>query len=77
MAVTVYEKLDPEMLLEDPKDSDLKPETPRTGEDALAVKEREERDRMARDKVQMENEQRRKRGSRLAIMSNNTKYRKN
>ena len=49
---------------------------PRTGEDAMAVKEREEREIMARDKVQRENEQRRKRGRRLAIMCNITKYRK-
>ena len=53
MAVTVKEKVSPEVLLEDPKDileePPLRPETPREGENEPATIARNLRDRPARD----------------------------
>ena len=66
LAVTVKENVDPEVLLEDPKpvlkEPVPRPETPRENEDVQAVTDRKARDRLARDRVLLENEKRRARG---------------
>ena len=63
LAVTVKEKVNPAVLLEDPKpvleESVPRPETPRTNEDAQAVTDRKARDKLAQDRVLLENEERR------------------
>ena len=62
LAVTVKENVIPEVLLEDPKAVLEEPlprtETPKTGEGAQAIPEREARDKLLRDKVILENEER-------------------
>ena len=59
LAVTVKENVNPKIILEDPNEIidelSSRPETPRTNEDAQAVADREARDRIARDKVILEN----------------------
>ena len=61
--------MNPEILLKDPKaviDEPLpRPETPGTNEEAHAVTDREPRDRLLRDKVVPENEERRERGPKI------------
>ena len=61
--------MDPEVLLEEPRavmEEPLpRPETPGTNEDAQAVTEREARDKLARDKVILENEERVARGPKV------------
>ena len=69
LAVTVKENVDPEVLLEEPRavlEYPLPhPETPGNSEDAQAVTEREARDRLARDRVLLENEERVTRGPKV------------
>ena len=69
LAVMVKENVNPEILLEEPKEviDELTPlpATPGTTEDAQAVADREARDRLARDKVILENQERRKRGPKV------------
>ena len=69
IAVTIKENVDPEVLIEEPKavmEEPLpRPETPGTNEDAQAVTEREARDKLARDKVILENEERVARGPKV------------
>ena len=69
MAVTVKENVNPEVILEDPKpvleEPELRPETPREGENAAATAAREARDRLLRDRVAAENEERRERGPKV------------
>ena len=69
LALTVKENMNPEMLLEEPKEiiDELmpRPETPGLTEDAHAVGDREARDRLARDKVILENQERRERGPKV------------
>ena len=69
LAVTVKENVNPELLRDDPKpvseDPVPRPETPRGNEDAQAVTDREARDRLARDRVLLENEERRARGPKV------------
>ena len=69
MAVTAKENVNPEVLLEDPKPVIEEPEphleTPRTGEDAAATAAQGARDRLLRDRVTAENEERRERGSKV------------
>ena len=69
LAVTVKENVNPEILLEDPKpvleEPVPRPETPMENEDAHAVTDREARDRLARDRVLLENEERRARGPKV------------
>ena len=66
MAVTLKENVSPEKLLEDPKpileEPVPRPETARTNEDAQVFTDREARDKLARDSVLLENEDRRERG---------------
>ena len=61
--MTVKENVNPDVLLEDPKaaieEPVHRPETPRTGRDARVKTDREPRDRLARDRVLLENEERR------------------
>ena len=61
--------MNPEVLLEDLKQVLEEPlsrlETPRDHEDAQAVTDREARDRLARDRVLLENEERRIRGPKV------------
>ena len=68
MAVTVKENVNPEVMLEDPKDileePPSRPETPRAGEDETAITARNLRDKLARDQVMLENEEKRTRGPR-------------
>ena len=52
---------DPKPIIEEQEPS---PETPRTGGDANAIAARETRDRLMRDRVAAENEERRERESR-------------
>ena len=56
-------------MLEDPKDileeSPPRPETPREGENEAATTVRNLRDKLARDRVMLENEERRTRGPRV------------
>ena len=66
MTVTVKENVNPEVMLEEPKDmleeSPPRPETPREGETEAAMTARNLRDKLARDRVMLENEERRTRG---------------
>ena len=59
LAVTVKENVDPEVMLEEPKvvleEPVPVPEPPVQNEDAPAVAEREARNRLARDRVVLEN----------------------
>ena len=63
MAVTVKKNVNPEVMLEDPKpvleEPEPRPETPREGESAAATAAREARDRLLKDRVAAENEERR------------------
>ena len=72
LAVTVKENMNPEILLEDPKENIdeimPRPETPGSTEDAQAVWDREARDRLARDKVILENQERRELGSKVGLI---------
>ena len=65
LAVTVKENVNPEIILEEPKevvDEPMpRPETPEETETAQAVADRESRDRLRRDKAIQENEERRER----------------
>ena len=65
LAVTVKENVNPEILLEASKavieEPKPRPETPRRGEDDAGVTARETKDRLARDRVALENEERRER----------------
>ena len=69
MAVTVKENVNPEVMLEDPKlvleEPEPRPETPREGESAAATAAREARDRLLKDRVAAENEERRERGPKV------------
>ena len=69
LAVTVKESVNPELLLEEPKEVLFeplqRPETPREHESAQAIAEREARDKLARDKNLLENEERRARGPKV------------
>ena len=69
MAVTAKEKVSPEVMLEDPKEMleklSPRPEAPRDGEDATARAVRDLRDKLARDRVTLENGERRERGPRV------------
>ena len=69
MAVTVKENVNPEIILEEPKDileePPPRPETPRDGETEDATTARNFRDKLARDRVLLENEERRTRGPRV------------
>ena len=69
LAVTVKENVDPEVMLEEPKivlEEPLPvPEPPVQNEDAPAVAEREARNRLARDRVALENEERVSRGPKV------------
>ena len=71
LAVTVKENVDSEVLLEDPRavlEEPLPhPETPGNNEDAQSVTEREARDRLARDRVLLENEERVIRGPKVGL----------
>ena len=62
MAVTVKKYINPEVMLEDPKDileePPPRPETPRDGEDEAATTARSLRNKQARDRVMLENEER-------------------
>ena len=75
LAVTVKESVDPELLLQEPKEVLLeqlpRPETPRENENAQAIVDREARDQLARDKINLENEERRARGPKVG---NNVYY---
>ena len=68
--MTVKANVNPKILVEDPKAviEELLPrsETPGTNEDAQAVTDREARDRLIRDKVILENEERREHGPKVA-----------
>ena len=69
LAVTVKENVDPEVMLEEPKtvlEEPLPtPEPPAQNEDAPAIAMREARNRLARDRVVQENEERVLRGPRV------------
>ena len=69
LAVTVKENVDPEVMLEEPKivlEEPLPvPEPPVPNEDAPAVAERGARNRLARDRVVLENEERVLRGPKV------------
>ena len=69
MAVTVKENVNPEIILEEPKDileePPPHPETPRDGENEDARNARILRDKLAMDRVVLENEERRTRGPRV------------
>ena len=69
LAVTVKENVDPEVMLEEPKvvlEEPLPvPEPPVPNEDAPAVAEREARNKLARDRVALENEERVLRGPKV------------
>ena len=64
--------MNPELLIEEPREVLFeplpRPETPREHENAQAIAEREARDKLARDKILLENEERRTRGPRLDTM---------
>ena len=66
LALTVKESVNPEILLEKPKevidDPMPRPETPGDHETVQAVTDREARDRLRRDRVILENEERSERG---------------
>ena len=69
MAVTVKENVNPEIILEEPKDileePPPRPETPRDGENEDARNARILRDKLAMDRVVLENEKRKTRGPRV------------
>ena len=69
MAVTVKENVNPEVILEEPKDilEELppRPVTPREGESEAATTARNLREKLARDRVTLENEERKTRGPRV------------
>ena len=69
MAVTVKENVNPEVMVEDPKpvleEPERRPETPREGESEAVTAAREARDRLLRDRVAAENEERRERGPKV------------
>ena len=69
MAVTVKENVNPEIILEEPKDileePPPRPETPRDGENEDARNARILRDKLAMDRVVLENEERKTRGPRV------------
>ena len=69
LAVTVKESANPEILLEEPEEVIDKPmphpETPGENENAQAVTDREARDRLRRDKVILEKQERRERGHKV------------
>ena len=69
LVVTVKESVNPEILLEEPKEvidePMFRPETPGENETAQAVTVREARDRLRRDRVILENEERRERGPKV------------
>ena len=69
LAVTVKENVDPEVMLEEPKvilEEPLPtPEPPLQNKDAHAVVEREAKNRLARDRVVLENEERIMRGPKV------------
>ena len=69
LAVTVKENVNPEIKLEEPKEVVDEPmpvtETPGETETAQAVKDWENRDKLRRDKVILENEERRERGPKV------------
>ena len=69
MAVTVKENVNPEVILEEPKkkleEPSPRPKTPREGETETATIARNLRDKLARDRVMLENEERRTRGPRV------------
>ena len=68
LAVTVKENVNPEIILEHPKevvDEPMpRPDTPGEAQNAQAVTEREARDKL-RDKVILENQERRERGAKV------------
>ena len=76
LAVTVKENVNPEVLLEDPKEVLVepfpRPETPRE----LEVIDRETRDRLARDRVLLEIEERRARGPKVGHNAYNNEVQK-
>ena len=66
MAFTVKEKINPETMLEEPRETQEileypppRPETPRDGEDATARAAKDLRDKLAKDEETLENEERR------------------
>ena len=69
MSVTVKENVHPEHMLEEPKDileeHPPRPETPRDGENEDAARARYLRDKLARDRVILENEERRTRSPKV------------
>ena len=69
IAVTVKGKVNPEVMLEDPKDileePPPRPDTPREGENEATTTARNLRDKLVRDRVMLENEERRTRGPRV------------
>ena len=69
LAVKVKESVNAELLVEEPRGILLeplpRPETPREQENARAIAEREARDKLARDKNLLENEERRARGPKV------------
>ena len=66
LPVTVTENVNPDILMEDPKPVKEgpvpRPETAQRGEDAQAVTDREARDRLARIRALLENQERKERG---------------
>ena len=68
-AVTVKENVNPEVMLEDPKnileEPPPRPETPRDGENEAATTAKNLRDKLATDPVMLENKERRTRGPRV------------
>ena len=80
MAVTVKENVSPEVMLEDPKEildePPPGPETPREEENEAATTARNLRDKLARDRVMLENEERRTQAQMLATMFIIMKYRR-
>ena len=69
MAVTVKQNVNPEVILEAPKDilekPPPRPETPRKGETEAATTARNLRDKLASDRVMLQNEETRTRGPRV------------
>ena len=69
LAVTVKENVNPEVMLEEPKDileePPPRPETLREGDNEAATIARNFRDKLARDRVRLENDERRTRGRRV------------
>ena len=69
LAVTVQESVNPDIYLEEPKEvieePVPRPETPGEHETVQATTDREARDRLRRDRVILENEERRERGPKV------------